>query len=57
MEEEILVSLNQMICRHKEHKKYAERSFDMLYGFEVLIIRCCNCHKILTMTIRAMTKN
>jgi hypothetical protein len=57
MEEEILVSLNQMICRHKEYGRYAERSFDILSGFEVIIIRCSNCHKTLTMTIKGMHKN
>jgi len=57
MEEEILVSLNQMICRHKEYRRYAERSFDTFNGFEVIIIRCSNCHKTLAMAINGTPKN
>lgn len=54
MEAEILTSITQSNCRHKTHRRYEERSFDMLYGFEVLTVRCCNCHKILELRITKM---
>jgi hypothetical protein len=57
MEEEILISIDQKNCNHWEHRKYTERNFDVLYGFEVLIVRCCNCHKTLQMTIKGLAKH
>lgn len=54
MEEEILVSINQINCKHWKSRKYIERSFDILNGFELVAKRCCNCHKILELTIKRL---
>jgi hypothetical protein len=54
MEEEMLLSINQANCRHWESRKYSQRSFDILNGFELAAKKCCNCHKILELTIRKM---
>lgn len=54
MEAEILVSVNQHNCKHEKHRKYKQRSFDMLEGYEIIAIKCCNCHKILELTIRRL---
>jgi len=54
MEEEILVSVNQHNCKHEKHSKYTERKFDIFNGFEMIAIRCCNCHKTLELTVRRM---
>jgi hypothetical protein len=52
MEAEILISVNQQKCKHEKHGKYTHRSFDMLNGFEIIAIRCYNCHKTLELTVR-----
>jgi hypothetical protein len=52
MEQEILSSINQANCRHWKNRKYAERSFDILNGFELVAKRCVGCHKILELEIR-----
>ena len=56
MEEEILISIDQKNCDHWRHRKYTERNFDVLNGFEIIIIRCCNCHKRLQMTVKGLAK-
>jgi hypothetical protein len=55
MKEEILVSISQKNCNHWEHKKYTERNFDILNGFELVANRCLNCHKILELKIRSIS--
>jgi len=54
MKEEILVSINQSNCKHWKNRKYTEKNFDILNGFELVAKRCCNCHKTLELTIRKM---
>jgi hypothetical protein len=57
LEEEILISINQKNCNHWEHKKYTERNFDVLNGFEIVIVRCSSCYKTLQMTIKGLAKH
>jgi hypothetical protein len=52
METEILVSVNQHNCKHEKQLKYTERIFDILNEFEIVAVRCYNCHKVLELTIR-----
>jgi hypothetical protein len=52
MEEELAVFINQSGCRHWKHRRYIERSFDILNGFELIASRCCNCYKVLELKIR-----
>ena len=33
-------------CSHEIDQLYTERCFDILNGFELVFIRCMNCHKI-----------
>lgn len=51
---EILVSINQCNCDHGKHREYTQRSFDILKGFELIAIKCCNCDKTLELTIRKL---
>jgi len=51
MDGEILVSINQSNCKHWKNRKYTERSFDILNGFELVAKKCCNCHKVLELKI------
>jgi len=54
MEADILVSVNQHNCKHERHRKYTERNFDMLNGFEIIASKCSNCHKTLELTIKKL---
>lgn len=55
MEREILVSLIQHNCKHENYGKYKRRSFDIFNGFEMIAIRCRNCHKITELSIRSIS--
>jgi len=55
MGEEILHSIDQINCDHWKHRKYTERNFDVLNGFELVAKRCLNCHKILELKIRSIS--
>jgi len=55
MAADILVSVNQHNCKHEKHRKYTERNFDILNGFEIVAVRCYNCHKAIELTIKKFT--
>jgi hypothetical protein len=55
MEAEILVSVTQVNCKHEKQLKYTERIFDILNGFEIVAVRCYNCHKTIELTIKKFT--
>ena len=54
MEAEILASVTQVNCKHEKQLKYTERIFDILNGFEIITIKCSNCHKTLKLTVKRM---
>jgi len=54
MEADILVSVNQHNCKHEKHRKYTDRNFDIINGFEIIAVKCCNCHKTLKLTINKL---
>ena len=47
MAEDSLVSISQTICDHAKQRHYTQTRFDILNGFEIVLTRCINCHKIL----------
>lgn len=55
MEEEIPTSIRQKYCEHWKSRKYQERCFDIINGFELVAERCCNCHKILELRITSIS--
>jgi hypothetical protein len=55
MEAEIFASVTQVNCKHEKQLEYTERIFDILNGFEIVAVRCYNCHKIIELTIRKLT--
>jgi len=55
MELEILLSVTKLNCKHEKHRKYTQRSFDIINGFEMNATKCLNCHKSLELTIRGMS--
>jgi hypothetical protein len=54
LEADILISINQSNCQHEKHRKFIDRTFDILNGFEIIASRCSNCHKTIELRIRKM---
>jgi len=52
MDEGQLTSVSQVICDHAKQRLYTQRRFDILNGFELVVTRCCNCHKILALEVK-----
>ena len=57
MEQEELTSVSQALCDHSNQKRYVQKQFDILKGFELVETRCRNCHKILVLDIRKVAVN
>ena len=55
MEEERLTSVSQVSCDHAKQRRYTQRRFDILNGFELVLTRCINCHKILILEAKKLT--
>jgi len=47
MKEDRLFLLSQVSCDHAKQRRYTQTRFDILNGFELVLTRCINCHKIL----------
>ena len=45
-------SVRQATCDHSSHRSYDQRRFDILYGFELNLTRCINCHKTLELKVK-----
>lgn len=45
-------ALKQLKCIHE--RQYCSRVFDVLNGFEIVAVRCLNCHKILELTVKRL---
>ena len=52
MEQEELTSVSQALCDHSNQRRYVQKQFDILKGFDLVETRCLNCHKILVLEIR-----
>ncbi len=40
-----LVSASRVTCDHPKQRISVQGHFDIQNGFEVVVTRCCNCHK------------
>jgi hypothetical protein len=54
METDKLVSISQAACDHAKQRSYKQTRFDILNGFEVVLTRCINCHKILALEVKKL---
>jgi len=54
MEEDRLVSISQVTCDHGKQRWYTQTRFDILNGFELVLTRCINCHKILAFEVKKL---
>ena len=55
MDEERLTVVSQVICDHAKQRRYTQRRFDILNGFELVATKCINCHKILALEVKKLT--
>ena len=39
--------INKSNCDHAKERHYVQNRLDILNGFELVLTRCINCHKIL----------
>jgi hypothetical protein len=51
MEARLSGSEDQLNCRHEKGGILKLRSFDIVNGFEVVIVKCCDCDKALELRI------
>jgi len=56
MEEDRLVSISQVTCDHAKQRRYTQTRFDILNGFELVLTRCINCHKILAFEVKKLNQ-
>ena len=53
-EDELMVISN--ICDHYQQRHYEQKRLDILNGFELILTRCINCHKILSLEARRIKR-
>jgi hypothetical protein len=56
MEEDELVVIRKYICNHFQQRRYTQKRLDILNGFELVLTRCINCHKVLNLEARRIKK-
>jgi hypothetical protein len=54
MKEDRLFLLSQVSCDHAKQRRYTQTRFDILNGFELVLTRCINCHKILALEAKKL---
>jgi hypothetical protein len=54
MDEGQLPSISQVMCDHAKQRRYIQRYFDILNGFELVVTRCGNCHKTIALEVKRL---
>lgn len=54
VEDELMVISN--ICDHYQQRHYKQKRLDILNGFELILTRCINCHKVLSLEARRIKR-
>jgi hypothetical protein len=57
MEDDGLIYIRQVDCKHEKKQLYTQRRFDILNGFEFTFTRCLDCHKIVGLDARKFSKH
>ncbi len=47
MGEDELIVIKKCLCDHFMQRRYTQRRLDILNGFEFVLTRCINCHKVM----------
>ena len=55
MHKDRLITVSQATCEHAKQRHYTQTRFDVLNGFEIVLTRCINCHKILAMEVKKLS--
>jgi hypothetical protein len=55
MDKRRLASVSQVTCDHAKQRRYTQRRFDILNGFELVVTRCDNCNKILALEVKKLS--
>ncbi|MEJ5327863.1 MAG: hypothetical protein WHU54_06430 [Candidatus Bathyarchaeia archaeon] len=55
MREDRLISVAQATCDHAKQRSYTQTRFDILNGFEIVLVRCMNCHKVLAFEAKKLS--
>jgi hypothetical protein len=55
MKENRLIFISQASCDHTKQRRYTQTRFDILNGFELVLTRCLNCHKILALEAKKLS--
>ena len=56
MGEDELMVISRNICDHYQQRNYKQKRLDILNGFELVLNRCINCHKILSLEARRIER-
>lgn len=56
MGEDELIQIRKQTCNHFEQRRYTQKRLDILNGFELVLTRCINCHKVLNLKARRIKK-
>lgn len=46
------VASRKYICNHFKERRYTQKRLDILNGFELVLTRCINCHKVMNLETR-----
>jgi hypothetical protein len=52
MGEDELIVIKKCLCDHFMQRRYTQRRLDILNGFEFVLTRCINCHKVMNLEAR-----
>jgi len=56
MGEDELIVIRKGLCDHFMQRRYTQRRLDILNGFEFVLTRCINCHKVMNLEARRINK-
>jgi len=54
MEEDRLIAISQVVCDHAQQRQYTTTRYDILNGFEIVLTKCINCHRILALRAKKL---
>ena len=54
--EDELIVIRKVLCDHIKQRHYTQRRLDILNGFELVLTRCINCHKVLNLEARRISQ-
>jgi hypothetical protein len=56
MNEDGTYFVRQLSCKHEKTQRYTEKRYDIYNGLEFTFTRCLNCHKIVELEAKKLSK-